>query len=235
MTRKQLIATGSVIAVIIVFTLGVKIIASNTTPPEIALPPGAFDAPATGTPIDVARAPPVILTPPAPVGPAVAETTGPPPAPAPAPVGVVSAGPAAVQADSGIGGRRLTNMGIPSAPVIGVVAGPETPVSPAPSPEEPAATPETDRHEALELQRREQRNAAVTALIAVQQQLGSGDTSGVDQALAAAAASMNALGQSALEQARTAIANKDLTRAALLISQAVATSSATPPVQPSLP
>ncbi len=92
-------------------------------------------------------------------------------------------------------------------------------------------TPETDRREALEAERRERANGAVNTLIAAQRQLSTGDTAGVDAALSAAAASMNAVGQGALEQARTALANKDLASASLLINQAVLTANATPPVQ----
>ncbi len=242
MTRKQLIATGSVIAVIIAFTVAVKIVAANSTPPKIELPAGAFVAPMGSVPPVAAPSVPVAVAPAAapavalPQAPAAVPTPAPAPAPAPAPVGVVNSGPAGVEADSGLGGRRLTNMGIPAAPVIGIaatVAPAETPPpAAAPAPLEPAATPEIDRRVALELQRREQRNGAVNALIAVQRQLGSGDTSGVDQALAAAAASMNAVGQRSIEQARAAIANKDLTAAAFLINQAVTTAATTAPVQP---
>ena len=240
MTRKHLIATGSVIAVIIAFTVAVKIVAANSAPPKIELPAGAFVAPLGSVPAVAALSVPVAVgpeaAPRAAPPPAPAPAPAPTPAPAPAPVGVVSTGPAGVEADAGIGGRRLTNMGIPSAPVIGIAATAapaETPQpAAAPAPVEPAATPETDRRETLELQRREQRNGAVNALIAVQRQLGSGDTSGVDQALAAAAASMYAVGQRSIEQARAAIANKDLSTAAFLINQAVTTAAATAPAQP---
>jgi len=95
----------------------------------------------------------------------------------------------------------------------------------------PPLTPETDRREAIEMERRQQANGALNSLLAAQHQLSTGDTAGVDQALAAAAASMNAVGQGALQQARTALANKDLAGASLLINQAVVTASATPPVQ----
>jgi len=81
------------------------------------------------------------------------------------------------------------------------------------------------------MERRQQANGALNSLLAAQHQLSTGDTAGVDQALAAAAASMNAVGQGALQQARTALANKDLAGASLLINQAVVTASATPPVQ----
>ncbi len=236
MTRKHLIATGSVIAVIIAFTVAVKIVAANSTPPKIELPAGAFVAPLGSVPAVAVLSVPVAVGPEAAPGAAPPQAPEPAPAPAPAPVGVVSTGPAGVEADASIGGRRLTNMGIPSAPVIGIAATAapaETPQpAAAPAPVEPAATPETDRRETLELQRREQRNGAVNALIAVQRQLGSGDTSGVDQALAAAAASMNAVGQRSIEQARAAIANKDLSTAAFLINQAVTTAAATAPAQP---
>ena len=67
--------------------------------------------------------------------------------------------------------------------------------------------------------------------MAVQQQLTTGDTSGADRALQSAAPAMNALGQGALQQARQALANKDLAGAAQLINQAVLTASAAPAVQ----
>ena len=232
MTRSQLITTASVIAAIIAFTVAVKIIASNSEAPKIDLPEGALVAPSGG-------APDVRLTGSAPAAPTPTTIANVPttnsnepgvaqaPAPAPAPVAVVEPGDA--------GARRVTSLAGPTSTiptVIGVAPAASTATADVVVQQQTQpATPETDRREALEQERREQANGAVSALMAVQRQLNSGDTAGVDQALANASASMNAVGQASLQQARNAIANKDLTGAAILINQAVATASTTPAAQ----
>ncbi len=247
MTRVQLAVTLSVIAAIIAFTVGVKIAASNTTPPKIVLPE-TVTAPVvrmpTEAPVAAAPARPAVVAaapqepvaavapvpvplPPLPVPPHEAGA----PAPTPGPGGVPS--PVPVPAPK-VGGAAVAAMQQGVVPVIAPAVAPAptavAAVEAPPAPAEPA-TPETDRREALEEARRAQTNGAVNSLLAVQQQLTTGDISGVDRALQSAAPAMNAVGQGALQQARQALANKDLAGAAQLINQAVLTASATPPVQ----
>lgn len=257
MSRAQLAVTVTVIAAIIAFTVGVKIAASNTTAPKIVLPE-AVTAPVVRMPTEAPNAAaqaqvmpagsaatvpslvpqvPVAQVAPAPVLPAlpVPPHEAGPAAPTPGPGGVASPLPVPAPRAGGAAVAAMQQGLVPTvapapAPAPLATAAVAAPPAPAPAVAAEPATPETDRREVLEEHRRAQTNGAVNALLAVQQQLTTGDTSGVDRALQSAAPAMNAVGQGALQQARQALANKDLASAAQLINQAVLTASATPAV-----